>query len=239
MRDASRIRERRDSTPSKNPMVWSALGAVMVLVLTFSLGMMVGKQTAQSASAPAGALTLADIEEARNMREDLKFYRSLTEATKAPVADPAPVKDQVASQVPAEQAVEAQAHAPAPAPVVKPAQATKQRPGLESNTTQEAQPSVRSALTRLAESASETNQPSALGGYTVHVSSFPSLEEAEAYQSSLVRKGYSPYMVSANLPGRGTWFRVRLGHYTEKGKALDAKDALAQANIPGWVLSIE
>lgn len=231
MRDASRIRERRETTSSRNPMIWSALGAIMVLALTFSLGMMVGKKTTENAfTAPAG-LTLAEIEEARSMREDLKFYRSLTEANKVavkePLVDPQPAPTESAPTKPADLAMTAQEEKPSQTAPVPEASA------------QEAQPSIRSALSRL----SQTNQPEqaviSTGGYTVQVSSFPSLEEAEAYQSTLVRKGYSPYIVSANLPGRGTWFRVRMGHYSEKDKALDAKDSLAQANIPGWVLSID
>ncbi|MEC9466282.1 MAG: SPOR domain-containing protein, partial [Myxococcota bacterium] len=195
---------------------------------TFSLGMMVGKKTAESASASPAGLTLAEIEEARSMREDLKFYRSLTEASKAvvkapPVAAPAPEPTAPKPTVPA-----AAPELPKPA-------AGLNEPETRS---QEAQPSIRSALSRLSRESPIESAPVA-GGYTVQVSSFPSLEEAEAYQSTLVRKGYSPYIVSANLPGRGTWFRVRMGHYAEKDKALDAKDALAQANIPGWVLSID
>ena len=227
MRDASRIRERRENSSSRGPIVWSALGAVMILVLTFSLGMIVGKRTAVSATPNPGGITLADIEEAKDLREDLKFYRSLTEAAK-----PTPA---------------AQVTAPAkPVPVAaKPAQPRPKsnrimgpEPKAEVEPVPAAEPqTVQSAVSRLAKPTT-SGAPEA-GRYTVQVSSFPNLEEAEAYQSSLVRKGYSPYIVSAYLPGRGTWFRVRMGHYEEKNKALDAKDSLARANIPGWVLAID
>jgi len=207
-------------------MVWSALGAVMVLVLTFSLGMIVGKRTASSATPNPDGLSLADIKEAKDLREDLKFYRSLTEAAKpAPTAQlPEPATPAKAANIPAE-------------PKPEPSRAAEPAPRAEVEPGPPQEQSIQSAVSRLAKPAESNTQQA--GGYTVQVSSFPSLEEAEAYQSSLARKGYSPYIVSANLPGRGTWFRVRMGHYEEKGKALDAKDSLARANIPGWVLAID
>ena len=78
MRDASRIRERPENSSSRGPIVWSALGAVMVLVLTFSLGMIVGKRTAASATPNPDGITLADIEEAKDLREDLKRILGIT-----------------------------------------------------------------------------------------------------------------------------------------------------------------
>ena len=227
MRDASRIRERRENSSSRGPIVWSALGAVMVLVLTFSLGMIVGKRTAASATPNPDGITLADIEEAKDLREDLKFYRSLTEAAK-----PTPAAQVTAPAKPVAAAAKPAQPTPEPGRTMGPELKAEVAPKPAA----EAQ-SIQSALSRLAKPTASGAQEA--GRYTVQVSSFPSLEEAEAYQSSLVRKGYSPYIVSANLPGRGTWFRVRMGHYDEKNKALDAKDSLARANIPGWVLAID
>ncbi len=45
--------------------------------------------------------------------------------------------------------------------------------------------------------------------------------------------------VDATLNGRGTWYRVRLGRFSNQEDATRAKVVLAQAEIPAWVLRVE
>ena len=72
--------------------------------------------------------------------------------------------------------------------------------------------------------------------FTVQVSSFPTTEEASAFARQLERKGFEPYITAADIPGRGTWHRVRVGNYTTKGDAESLRSRLAAVDVAGLVL---
>jgi DedD protein len=59
--------------------------------------------------------------------------------------------------------------------------------------------------------------------YTLQLSSFQDRGEAQSFFDQLKASGYQPYIVEADVPGRGTWYRVRLGDYDTYGDALAAK----------------
>jgi len=56
----------------------------------------------------------------------------------------------------------------------------------------------------------EVGQP---GGYQLQVSSFKSREEGEVFALALRRRGHKAHVEEANVPGRGTWYRVRVGSF--------------------------
>ena len=72
--------------------------------------------------------------------------------------------------------------------------------------------------------------------FTVQVSSFPTVEEAGAFAKQLERKGFEPYITAAEIPGRGTWHRVRVGNYRSIDGAETLRDRLASVDIAGLVL---
>jgi DedD protein len=51
------------------------------------------------------------------------------------------------------------------------------------------------------------------GGYQLQVSSFHTQAEAEAFAEQLRARGHRAYAVEARVPGRGTWYRVRIGPF--------------------------
>lgn len=55
--------------------------------------------------------------------------------------------------------------------------------------------------------------------YSLQVGSFPSLGEAQAIRESLEARGLAPSIRSAELPGKGTWYRVFVGSYATKDEA--------------------
>ena len=57
------------------------------------------------------------------------------------------------------------------------------------------------------------------GGYQLQVSSFKSREEGEAFVTALRRRGHKAHVEEANVPGRGLWFRVRVGSFKYKRSA--------------------
>ena len=58
------------------------------------------------------------------------------------------------------------------------------------------------------------------GEYTVQIASFPTMDNAKEMEESLKSKTYPAYIKAANLPNKGTWYRVRIGEFTTKQEAL-------------------
>jgi len=81
----------------------------------------------------------------------------------------------------------------------------------------------RDALTQLAKEASSVTTPPVdegrAGGYQLQTSSFRSEEEAGLFATALRRRGHRAYVESAQVAGRGSWFRVRIGPFRSKAEA--------------------
>lgn len=57
------------------------------------------------------------------------------------------------------------------------------------------------------------------GGYQLQVSSFRSHEEADGFANELRTRGHKSYVLEAQVPGRGTWYRVRVGPFASQHAA--------------------
>ncbi|MBL8911450.1 MAG: SPOR domain-containing protein [Archangium sp.] len=57
------------------------------------------------------------------------------------------------------------------------------------------------------------------GSWTVQLSAYQDRGEADRFADGLRDKGYAPYIVEANIPGKGTWYRVRMGRFGSKDQA--------------------
>ena len=84
----------------------------------------------------------------------------------------------------------------------------------------------RDALTKAASDAAKLDTPASAevpagheGGYQLQVSSFHTDGEAQAFAEQLRARGHRAYVVEAHVPGRGTWFRVRIGPFTTQHAA--------------------
>ena len=113
-------------------------------------------------------------------------------------------KSTAANDVPAP--VVEQAPAPAPAPQPAPAAAPKADEKARVET-----------FTQSAEGA---------GKFTAQVGSFNNQSEANARVSSLRAAGFEAYVASAELPGRGIWYRVQVGRFADRDEAAKAVAAL-------------
>ncbi|HLK36207.1 MAG TPA: SPOR domain-containing protein [Polyangiaceae bacterium] len=79
----------------------------------------------------------------------------------------------------------------------------------------------RDALTKVATDAAQLAAPPSgdeapaghEGGYQLQVSSFHTQSEAQAFADQLRARGHKAYVLEAHVPGRGTWFRVRVGPF--------------------------
>lgn len=84
----------------------------------------------------------------------------------------------------------------------------------------------RDSLTRAASAAAETADSDSApapagreGGYQLQVSSFRTQGEADTFSGQLRARGHKAYVVEAHVPGRGTWYRVRIGPFTSQHAA--------------------
>jgi DedD protein len=84
----------------------------------------------------------------------------------------------------------------------------------------------RDSLTQAASDAAQISsaaQPSAPagreGGYQLQVSSFRTQTEADQFAAQLRARGHKAYVVEAHVPGRGTWYRVRIGPFPSQHAA--------------------
>jgi cell division septation protein DedD len=57
------------------------------------------------------------------------------------------------------------------------------------------------------------------GGYQLQVSSFRTQGEANDFADQLRARGHRSYVQEAHVPGRGTWFRVRVGPFSTQHAA--------------------
>ena len=57
------------------------------------------------------------------------------------------------------------------------------------------------------------------GAWTLQLSAYQDKGEADRFAAGLRDKGYAPYIVEATIPGKGTWFRVRMGRFGTKDAA--------------------
>lgn len=64
-------------------------------------------------------------------------------------------------------------------------------------------------------------------GWTVQISAYPNEEEALSKQKMYKTKGVQAYIVKAAIPGKGVWYRLRVGQFSTKQGAQQYADALA------------
>ena len=84
----------------------------------------------------------------------------------------------------------------------------------------------RDPLTKAASDSAQMVTPAAAstgagheGGYQLQVSSFRSHDEADAFANQLRARGHKSYVLEAQVPGRGLWYRVRVGPFATQHAA--------------------
>jgi cell division septation protein DedD len=122
---------------------------------------------------------------------------------------------------------------PSPPAVAQPPPPTDRLPvvPLPAQAVLEATPIVthpRDAMMKAASDAARIDSPPSSGGsappgheggYQLQVSSFRSQGEAQSFAEQLRARSHKAYVVEASVPGRGTWFRVRIGPFATQHAA--------------------
>ncbi len=75
------------------------------------------------------------------------------------------------------------------------------------------------------------------GAYTIQVSSFSEKKGAETLAQKLKRKGYDAYVTAGEIPQKGTRYRVRIGHYSNRAEAQKAADRIHKAEKLSFLIT--
>lgn len=75
-------------------------------------------------------------------------------------------------------------------------------------------------------SSSKQTKAEADAGFTIQVASLKDMKVAAEMAEMLKKKGYQSYTVSAKVPDRGTWHRIRIGHFKNRPDAADTLEKL-------------
>ncbi len=204
-------------------------GGAIIASLVFVLGVMVGKRVEARAHLEASAATNAALDplaaldqlSVDEQRPALTFPAALTEGHDLEEVDAeltAAARQRAASEQAlaavsdrgADEAAAAEPEHPAPAPAAaKPVSAP-------------VKPAATPAKPALIAPAREA--PAAEAKFTLQLSSFQDRGEADAFVAEMKQAGWRVYMVEAEVQDKGTWYRVRLGHYASYDDALRGKE---------------
>lgn len=94
-------------------------------------------------------------------------------------------------------------------------------------------------LRESARAASKGKAPSANDVYFVQTGSFQNPAEADNQKARLAILGIDSSVQPAALPGRGTWYRVRIGPYTKLDNINRVRQTLAQNGISASVVKLD
>ena len=69
------------------------------------------------------------------------------------------------------------------------------------------------------------------GRYTLNIASFRNKGNANRLMKELEDKGYEAFVEKANIPGKGTWYRVAVGRFSSREEALTFARGLKEKGV--------
>lgn len=224
MRDSHRLKEKYELSLDNRQIVSFTVASLVVLGGVFMLGVVVGKklsaETAAIAQQPTDLLGQLDrkTEALENMKADaaLTFQDELTRKSpssviEAPIVvkpvEPTP-KPVVAPPSPRIEAASVPEVAIAPRPLSLP-----ETPKVDSVATRTVDGGGLKEAFGKVQAQRPPTETVADGSWTVQLSAYQDKTEADRFAAGLRDKGYAPFIVEATIPGKGTWYRVRMGRF--------------------------
>ena len=101
------------------------------------------------------------------------------------------------------------------------------------------EPVTEQQLKESARAAAKGKAPSGKDVYFVQTGSFQNPAEADNQKAQLAILGIDSSVEPAALPGKGTWYRVRIGPYTEVDDINRVRQTLAQNGISASVVKLK
>jgi DedD protein len=247
LRDVERWKDKIEVRLDNRQVFFLFFGSALVACMLFVLGVIVGKriESRGRADAPEISDPLAVLDRVNQTplpaavpppaEQNLAFPKALIgnsglrakpmglqpRPAAAPVAVPAS-----APPAPAPRAVEAppvKAAAPpapaAPKPIAaaaKPPAPVPAKPAASGPVVVKAPPPVKAPV-----AGEGALQPPPKGKFTLQLSSFPDRLEADIFAKKYAAQG--AFIVTSEIPGKGTWYRVRMGNFASAAEATAAK----------------
>ena len=220
LRDMERWRDRVEVSLDNKQVFFLFFGCAVVACLIFVLGVKVGKwleARARDQAAPTRSDPLAALEQGADEADEPAPKPAIKPVEKKPaekpiVEAPKPEPPKPIAEAPKPPKVEPRPEPPKVEPKPEPPKAETPRPPVEAP-----KPAVS------AEKLAAASKP---GHYTLQLSAFQDRAEADDFAKKLGPIGYKPNIVAADIPGRGVWYRVRVGDFASQKAALDAKSEL-------------
>ncbi len=95
---------------------------------------------------------------------------------------------------------------------------------VAANKTTKQKPAVQTQVSKSSQSTQQKTTETTItknpdGRFTVQIASFPKLHHAQEMEENLKSKNHPAYIQKVEIPGKGTWYRVRVGKFTNKNDA--------------------
>jgi DedD protein len=235
LRDVERWKDKIEVRLDNRQVFFLFFGSALVACLLFILGVMVGKRLESRGRAVSpeieDPLALLD-KVAASPRTGPEPPAALPKVLfgSAPAAKPAPAKSDPTKPVAAKPAAaKAEPTPPKPAaaanaqPTPKPAAKAEPTPKSAAKAEPTPKPAVAPAKKVALAPAPAAADAKAKGHFTLQLGSFPDRAEAEAFSQRFTPQG--AYVIASEIPGKGTWYRVRVGDYANAKDAIAAKGA--------------
>lgn len=222
MRDLRKIRTKYEIRLDNRQIAMIAGGGLFVLLVIFALGVVVGKGLGRiegmAEMKTPEPVSSADL--LTSLPKDPKAPEAVPPISPAPTLPVAPdAASPYESQVPG-------GYVPAPPSGLTPPTAPPGVPPMEPPPVpdNEAPPVASESVPVVMDNLT----PGGGGFYTVQVAAYPTSFEADTMKSKLEGKGLAPYIVKVEIPGKGTYFRVRVGKFSSKEGAISMASALKE-----------
>lgn len=82
-----------------------------------------------------------------------------------------------------------------------------------------------------------SSPPAAAGELTIQVASLKDPADAARLVQTLQARGFAAYRVTGQITGKGTWYRVRVGAFKDRGTAQAVLERLKNQKFDGLVIS--
>jgi DedD protein len=215
---------------------------VVLLLGVFLIGYYVGRHQSKSGNQTETLPPLPDVvSEKLPKPEDFTFFKSLTEKGNKTVSidlkpksapDEAKGEKKEASAETQKKESSAQTASKSKTLEIKIEKNSPEAPALQ-------QKSDKRQLTHVKkDTAPRKSAPSKLH-YTVQVASYPERGPADDEAKRMKSRGYAAFVVPSDVPGKGRWYRVRLGSFTNKASAERlAKEIRVKAGVSS-IITVE
>jgi cell division septation protein DedD len=220
MRDLDRWKDKVEISLDGRQIFFLFFGGAVVACILFVTGVLVGKRMEARALAMSPAPVedpLAALDQLGDADEGLTYHRTLGARDGKRGATAAASAASGAASI-----ATASTTAAAAAPSSEPALAASFGAASErAESTAPTRPAPAQAVKR-----GEAPKVEAGARYTLQLSAFPDRADADAFVKKVQASGMKPFVVQSEVPGKGTFWRVRVGDFASKEAAQEAKNEL-------------